>query len=87
MIEIEAYVCSHVFQAVRPVLLVAVEEGDWMFLCGTLHDEQEHYHLVGINHLTERDPTLAEVLDLPDGFETEREIVGGTWRRSPISPE
>ena len=87
MIETHAYVCSHVFHAVRPVLLVAREDGDWMFLCGTLHDEQEDYHLVGINHLVERDACLNDVLDLDEGFEAERDFVGGTWRRHGLAEE
>jgi hypothetical protein len=87
MSEIASYICSHVFHATRPVLLVAREEGDWMFLCGELHDEDERYHLVGMNHLLDRDPSLKDVLALPDHFEAEREAVGREWRWTPISDE
>ena len=32
--EIPVYVCSHVFENVRPILLVVREGGDWQCLCG-----------------------------------------------------
>lgn len=87
MVEIHSYVCSHIFQDTRPILLVAREEGDWMFLCGEPHDEGEQYHLVGINHLLDRDRSLREILALPDNFEAERATVGGAWRRTPIAAQ
>lgn len=42
------------------------------------------YHLVGINHLVERDDTLRELRDLPNNFEAERESVESPWVRSRI---
>jgi hypothetical protein len=87
MVETQAFVCSHVFHDTRPILLVAREDGDWMFLCGDLHDEGEEYHLVGMNHLIERDLAINEVLLLPDGFEAERPSVGADWRWSEITSD
>jgi hypothetical protein len=83
--EIGAFVCSHIFEASRPILLVSREDGDWMFLCGAMHAEGEKYRFVGINHLVERDPGLRETLDLPDHFEAERDEQGGRWRRQPLT--
>lgn len=83
--EVHSYVCSHIFMDIKPVLLVAREQGDWMFLCGESHPEDEAYHLVGIRHLIERDPSLRTVLLLPDNTEAERESVGGAWRTSPLA--
>jgi hypothetical protein len=85
--EVHGYVCSHVFLAARPILLVAREEGDWMFLCGEPHGADEEYHLVGIKHLVERDGTLVEVRDLEDNSEAERDEVGGRWIRTAIKAD
>jgi hypothetical protein len=83
--ETAAFVCSHVFENARPVLLVARENGDWMYLCGQPHDANEECHVMGAEHLLERDPTLREVLDLGDNSEAERSRVGEPWiRRASI---
>lgn len=85
--ETAAFVCSHIFENTSPVLLVAREHGDWMYLCGKPHGEAEEYHVIGREHLTERDPTLRDTLDLPDQFEAERSHVGDVWVRRPLTPE
>lgn len=85
MAEVHGYVCSHIFENSRPVLLVAREEGDWMFLCGALHAPEEDYHLVGINHLVERDDSVREVFTLPEDHEAEREAIGAPWRISRVA--
>jgi hypothetical protein len=58
-----------------------------MHLCGQAHEEDEEYHVVGVEHLLERDPTLREVLDLPTNNEAERAAVGMAWSRRPLSEE
>ena len=63
--ERAAFVCSHVFENRRPVLLVSRVDGDWQLLCGQAHATKETPHLVGLNHLLERDPSLQELSDLP----------------------
>ena len=85
--ELAAFVCSHVFRDTHPVLLVARENGDWMYLCGQAHDAQEKCHVIGAEHLVERDPTLKEIQDLPDNSEAERLSVGANWARRPLMPE
>jgi hypothetical protein len=81
--ETAAFVCSHVFEKVRPVLLVIREVGDWQYLCGGRHGGEEDFHVIGAEHLLEHDPTLSEVLDLDDNNEAERSIVGAPWTRKP----
>jgi hypothetical protein len=82
----KAYICSHVFHASRPVLLVVREDGDWSLLCGDTHDFEGHLpKVVGIGHLLDRDPSINEVLDLPDGHEAERAAVGAPWQRRRIT--
>jgi hypothetical protein len=77
--ERPVYLCSHVFENTRPVLLVSRADGDWQFLCGGEHDK-EVPSVVGFNHLLEKDPTLAELRDLPDEWEAERAGPGLPWR-------
>jgi len=82
--EIAAYVCSHVSDNSRPVLLVSRAGGDWQCLCGANHDSDEVPNLVGLNHLIERDATLTELKDLPDEWEAERTNPESIWVRTRI---
>jgi hypothetical protein len=83
MTEDPAFICSHIFDNTRPVLLVMNTDGDWQFLCGGIH-EGETPRVVGINHLLDRDPSLRSVLDLPNNWEAERESLWSPWQRRPI---
>ena len=80
--EIPAYVCSHVFEGVLPILLVCKEDDEWQFLCGGEHDLNEHPRVVGLNHILERDKSLLEVMNLENNQEAERNKVGGKWEVS-----
>jgi hypothetical protein len=83
-----AFVCSHIFDATHPVLLVVRSAEDWSLLCGDAHDwdEPNALRLVGIGHILERDASLHQLLDLGVGYEAERAAVGGEWIRQ-VSPE
>ncbi len=84
--EQPAFVCSHVFEQTRPVLLISHADGDWQFLCGDLHDEAELPVTVGLNHLLEVDATLEpEVRDLAVDREAERSSVGAPWERRALN--
>jgi hypothetical protein len=85
--EVAAFVCSHIFYDTHPVLLVARENGDWMFLCGQVHGEQEEYHVVGVEHLLMRDPTMRALLDLTENSEAERPSRRGAWTRRALAPQ
>lgn len=85
--EEAAFVCSHVFNNTMPVLLVARENGDWMYLCGKPHTSIEKYEVVGRDHLLLRDPSLVETSDLPDHMEAERSAIGSAWERRILAPE
>lgn len=83
----KAYVCTHVYDDVAPVLLVSRPEGDWCFLCGAVHDDNgAAYRVVGIGHLFERDRSLSNLRDLPADWEAERADLQSSWLRTPISP-
>lgn len=79
--EVAAYVCSHVFEHERPILLVMHDGEDWQFLCGGVHADAETPHVIGLNHLVETDATLREVLDLPLSWEAERTTAQAQWER------
>jgi hypothetical protein len=86
--HIAAFVCSHVFDNSKPILLVSHENnGDWQFLCGGEHPEDDLPHLVGRNHLVERDETLRQILDLERGWCAERQSVTDSWERHPLDSE
>ena len=81
----KAYICVHVFEKTRAVLLVTRPDGDWCFLCGEEHEnEASAYMIVGVGHLMEHDATLSEVLDLREDWDAERTRPGGPWTRKPI---
>ncbi len=76
----KAYLCIHVALSEKPVLLVDKTDGKWQFLCGGDHNSSE-CRVAGIGHIVDMDPSLAEVLDLPDNFEASRSRVGLPWMR------
>lgn len=84
--NLKAYVCTHVFDETKPVLLVVHDkDGDWSFVCGEPHnDSAGAYRVVGIGHLTARDPALDQCADLPAGYEAERSTVGQPWMRTEV---
>ena len=54
-------------------------DGDWQFLCGDGDHSDSNAHLVGVGHLTDRDPTLNELVDLQPDYEAERGSVNDPW--------
>jgi hypothetical protein len=84
-LETAAFICSHVLKFERPVLLVVRSAGDWQFLCGDVHSA-ESAHVVGANHLFDRDERLRELQDLPVDWWAERSSVDAPWVRSAGQP-
>ena len=81
--ETKCYVCTHVLNRSRPVLYVSRPDGDWCMLCGAEHPEDANaYRVVGIGHVLDEDPAIAEVLDLAPNQEAERAAVREVWVRS-----
>lgn len=85
----KSYVCIHVFEGCRPVLLVSRQDGDWCFLCGGTDHAQsaESYRVVGLGHVVRRDRSLEDVLDLEPNWEAERADVFSAWLRTRIDEE
>lgn len=78
-------ICSHVYDASRPILLVTHDDEGWNFACGH-HDHRgaEDFHVAGVGHLIERDPSINQCADLPVGHLAERASVDSRWTRNPI---
>ncbi len=65
----------------HPILLVTHDaDGNWQFLCGTTNRVGDG-QIVSLACVFERDRTLAEVADLPEGSRASRKAVGAVWRR------
>lgn len=86
-LEIPAYVCSHIFENSRPILLVSRAGGDWQCLCGEQHKIDEMPNVIGLNHLMDRDPSLIELQNLPADWEAERRDVRSVWIRTKIDAD
>jgi hypothetical protein len=80
----KSYVCMHVFNNERPILLVDCSHGDWSLLCGDEHEPvASNFRVVGIGHLFDRDPTLLSLVDLPAEWEARRKSVQDRWVQTP----
>lgn len=78
-----AFTCRHVWEQTAPILYVSHDEdGDWQFLCGGQHGDEtgEKPVLVCLQHVVERDPTIAELAELCTLHQAERDGVGAKWR-------
>jgi len=75
-------VCGCVFKNEKPILYVYHDENDWQFLCGDEHESTDGAQVVGVGHLTERDPSLNQLVGLPSGWEAERQTTKNNWARN-----
>lgn len=80
--NLASFVCSHVFRAERPILVVSHADGDWQFMCGGVDHGPDDCHLVGVGHLVDRDPSLQECSNLDVDCVAERAAVDQPWKRS-----
>jgi hypothetical protein len=69
----------------EPVLQVThdADDGGWQFLCGTTDDTADG-RVVGLGEMCDRDATLLELADLPEGWQAWRDRPGAQWRRAPV---
>jgi hypothetical protein len=67
-----------------PILLVArdAEDGGWQFLTGGAFEVADGM-MVSLVSIVRRDPSVAELADLPPGWTALRATVGQPWQRSP----
>lgn len=78
-----SYTTRFVLDGSRPILLVAHEtDGDWQFLCGTTNDVDD-CKVICLKDAVKIDPSVAELADLPLGWQAHRERPGAEWVREP----
>jgi hypothetical protein len=58
------------------------DDGSWQFLCGTTDDPADG-RIIGLGRMCDRDPSLRELADLPEGWRAWRERPGAAWQRAP----
>jgi hypothetical protein len=73
-----------VLEANVPILLVAhdADDGGWQFLPGMTVNTADG-RVVGLGRICQRDPSLRELADLPEGWRAWRERLGAVWQRGP----
>jgi hypothetical protein len=82
-----AFTTRPVLEDNLPILIVSHDDdGDWQFLCGTTNRPQDG-QLVSLGRIFERDRTLAEVADLPEGWGASRTAKGAAWMREKAKGE
>ena len=67
-----------------PLLVVHDEDGDWQVLDGGSVEGREPV-LTRVGDVADVHPSLADVLDLPSGWEAWRDTVGSAWNRAPLT--
>jgi hypothetical protein len=67
-----------------PVLHVThdADDGSWQFLCG-ITDDPADARVVGLGRMYQRDPSVGELADLPEGWEAWRSAPEHPWKRGP----
>lgn len=81
--HLRVFVCKHVLDRERPILLVSRADGPWCFLCGGTHEQSTNdFKAVGLEHVLEQDASCLELLDLEEGWEAERRAPLAPWIRS-----
>jgi hypothetical protein len=82
-----AFTTRPVIHEGHPILLVSHDEdGDWHFLFGTT-DRPEDVLVVSLGEIVDRDPTIGELADLPEGWRATRPDDRAPWLREPIPPD
>ena len=65
-----------------PILLVSHDtNGDWQFLCGTTNLVDDAA-VVCLGEILQRDQSLLDLADLPEGWQASRKQVGAAWKRA-----
>lgn len=76
-----------VFREDFPVLRVSHDyDGDWQILCGTTN-QIEHAIIVCLGCAYQRDKSIGELANLPIGWTSWRDYVGGPWELEQKEPE
>jgi hypothetical protein len=76
------FTTRQVLKRAEPILLVSHDADDhgWQFI-GSSPVVTADVQIVGLGQIVDLDPTVREVADLPPGWQSLREKVGGGWSR------
>jgi hypothetical protein len=80
--NVAAITTKFVLEEGLPILRVThfLDDHSWAFTCGTT-DNTEDARMISMAEAVEIDPTIAEVADLPPGWEASRETKNSHWER------
>ena len=84
--NVAAFTVNSIVRQGRPILLVVhdEEDGGWQFMDGGPLDMKDAL-LVSLASMVKRDPTLAQLADLPPGWQATRESATGPWKREKVA--
>jgi hypothetical protein len=82
-----AFTSTHTTERHQPILLAVHDHDDtWQFLWGGAVTEADA-KVFCLGCMYALDPSIAELADLPAGWQAERGAPGGPWARSLLPPE
>ncbi len=78
-----AIICCHILDENMPILHVSHDEDDgmWQFLCGESHDISEG-RIVSLHEIYTRDSSIAQLADMPCGYDADRQDITADWNIS-----
>jgi len=81
--NVATFTVRQIISGKEPILFVShdAEDGSWQFLTNKPLDIAEAM-LVGLAEMLRHDATLAEIADLPEGWQATREHKGANWQRT-----
>jgi hypothetical protein len=75
------FVCEHVFKRENPIHYVShdAEDSSWQFLCGSEGHDVSKVKVISLKQVTEIDPSINELYEMPLGYGAERETTKNKW--------
>jgi hypothetical protein len=81
--NVAVFSTTRVIRENYPILLVSHDDdGEWQFLCGTTNDSKDCL-IVCLGCAFERDRSIGELADLPEGWQAWRDNPQSPWQRGP----
>jgi hypothetical protein len=83
------FVCDHVINRTRPILLVTHDEDDeyeyWQFLCGESDHDESNIKIISIKQATEIDSSINDLHEMPLGVSADRKSINDKWHPFTIT--
>ena len=83
------FVCEHVINRRRPILLVTHDEDEeyeyWQFLCGESDHTEANIKIISIKQATEIDPSINDLYEMPLGISADRKSINDKWEPFAIT--